>query len=150
MTRTVATIDAATPVAPVLKDYFGARQKFRAYPVVASGRLVGIIDRALLDRAQAENEHAPVGTLFAQSITEVALPGETCRNVAARLAVKGLDRVPVVEDEKCYRLIGIVSRHDLLKPSPRSANANNSGTFGPARVRPYVHLTSTKKQRRNL
>jgi H+/Cl- antiporter ClcA/CBS domain-containing protein len=117
MTRTVATIDASTPVATVLKDYFGARQKFRAYPVVASGRLVGIIDRALLDRAQAENEHAPVGTLFAQSITEVALPGETCRNVAARLAVKGLDRVPVVEDEKSYRLIGIVSRHDLLKPS---------------------------------
>jgi len=29
----------------------------------------------------------------------------------------GLERVPVVEDQKNYRLIGIVSRHDLLKPS---------------------------------
>jgi H+/Cl- antiporter ClcA/CBS domain-containing protein len=117
MTRSVATIDAKTPIADVLRDYFGAKQKFRAYPVVRSGNLVGIIDRALLDRALIENANAPVGIIFDQSPPEVALPGETCRNVAARLAVKGLDRVPVVESEKTYRLLGIVSRYDLLKPS---------------------------------
>jgi hypothetical protein len=47
---------------------------------------------------------------------EVAFPGETCRNVAARLAATGLDRVPVVDDAKTYRLLGLVSRHDLVKP----------------------------------
>ena len=117
MTRTVSTIDAKTPVADVLRDYFGARQKFRAYPVVRSGALVGIVDRALLDRASVEDARAPVGALFGAAVPDVAFPGETCRNVAARLAVKGLDRVPVVEDEKTYRLLGIVSRYDLLKPS---------------------------------
>ncbi len=117
MTRTVATIDAKTPIVDVLKDYFGAKQKFRAYPVVRSGCLVGIVDRMLLDSASAENASAPVGALFGQSVPDVACPGETCRNVAARLAVKGLNRVPVVESEKTYRLLGIVSRFDLLKPS---------------------------------
>ena len=117
MTRGVTTIDAKTSIADVLGEYFSARQKFRAYPVVRSGMLVGIIDRGMLDRASAEDAGAPVGTLFGAAVPEVALPGETCRNVAARLAVKGLDRVPVVEDEKTYRLIGIVSRYDLLKPS---------------------------------
>ncbi|WP_206956668.1 chloride channel protein [Trinickia acidisoli] len=117
MTRTVASIDAKTPIADVLGTYFGAKQKFRAYPVVASGALIGIVDRALLDRAAAENRTAALGTLFGRTPPEIALPGETCRNVAARLATKGLDRVPVVEDEKTYRLVGIVSRHDLLKPS---------------------------------
>ena len=117
MTHGVMTIDAKTPLIDVLDDYFGAQQKFRAYPVVRSGCLVGIIDRALLDRASAENQHTPVGALFGASVPEVAFPGETCRNVAARLAVKGLNRVPVVEDEKTYRLLGIVSRYDLLKPS---------------------------------
>jgi len=117
MTRNVATIEAKTPIAEVLKNYFGARQKFRAYPVVRSGCLVGILDRARLDRTSAADGDAPVDSLFGASMPDVALPGETCRNVAARLAVKALDRVPVVESETTYRLIGIVSRYDLLKPS---------------------------------
>ncbi|PTB20023.1 chloride channel protein [Trinickia symbiotica] len=117
MTRNVLTIDAKATVADVLRNYFGARQKYRAYPVTDSGVLVGMMDRALLDRIPHEQADAPLGTFFTQTRPEVALPGETCRNVAARLAVKGLDRVPVVDDEKTFRLIGIVSRHDLLKPS---------------------------------
>ncbi len=139
MTRGVATIDANLSIAQVLEDYFGARQKFRAYPVVRSGALVGIIDRAVLDGVSAEHEGAPVGTLFGASLPEVALPGETCRNVAARLAVKGLDRVPVVEDEKTYRLIGIVSRHDLLKPS--------TAVFAEEREREqFRHLWTTRNE----
>ena len=44
-------------------------------------------------------------------------PTKRCRHVAARLAARSLDRVPVVADESGYQLIGIVSRHDLVKPS---------------------------------
>ncbi|MFC0401699.1 chloride channel protein [Paraburkholderia rhizosphaerae] len=117
MTRTVETIDAKATVADVLRDYFGPRQKYRAYPVVASGVLVGMTDRALLDRISAEKADVPLGMFFADTRPEIALPRETCRSVAARLAITGFDRVPVVEDEKSYRLLGIVSRHDLVKPS---------------------------------
>ena len=117
MTRNVATIDAATSVEVALRDYFGVRQKYRAYPVVDAGVLVGMADRALLDALAPERRGVAVGSLFSQSRLEVAVPGETCRNVAARLAVAGLDRVPVVDDAKSRRLLGIVSRHDLLKPS---------------------------------
>ncbi|RAR57822.1 H+/Cl- antiporter ClcA [Paraburkholderia unamae] len=117
MTKGVQTIDARLSVAEVLRDYFGAQQKFRAFPVVADGVLVGMADRALLDRSPAGMKEAPIGGLFSQGRPEIALPGETCRNVAARLAITGLDRVPVVEDDKTFRLLGIVSRHDLVKPS---------------------------------
>ncbi len=117
MTRSVETIEATTRIADVLKDYFGPGQKFRAYPVVSSGALVGMVDRALLDRIPDGRADAPVSALFAQSKPDVALPGETCRDVAARLAVMGLERVPVIQNEKTYQLVGIVSRHDLLKPS---------------------------------
>ncbi|WP_125477725.1 CBS domain-containing protein, partial [Caballeronia terrestris] len=34
-----------------------------------------------------------------------------------RLAVHGLERLPVVADNETRRLIGIVSRSDLVKPS---------------------------------
>jgi H+/Cl- antiporter ClcA len=117
MTRAIETIDAKMTVAEVLRDYFGTRQKYRAYPVVDGGILVGMADRALLDRIAPEKTATPLGTLFTQRRPEIALPRETCRSVAARLAITGLDRVPVVEDEKTYRLLGIVSRHDLVKPS---------------------------------
>ncbi|KAA0087886.1 chloride channel protein [Trinickia soli] len=117
MTRTLQTIESNMPIVDVLRDYFGATQKFRAYPVVASGRLIGMVDKAVLARVSSEQAGARVGELFPQLHPDVALPGETCRNVAARLAAMGLERVPVVEDEKSYRLVGIVSRHDLLKPS---------------------------------
>ncbi|MEX3947594.1 chloride channel protein [Paraburkholderia sp. EG287A] len=117
MTKGVQSIDARTPVADVLRTYFGAQQKFRAFPVVDNGVLVGMADRALLDRALPSSADAPIGALFSDALPEVALPGETCRNVAARLAITGLDRVPVVDDDKSRRLLGIVSRHDLVKPS---------------------------------
>jgi H+/Cl- antiporter ClcA len=117
MTRAIETIEANTTVAVVLRDYFGAGQKYRAYPVVDSGVLVGMADRALLDQIPPEKNGTPIGTFFTQAPREIALPAETCRSVAARLAIKGLDRVPVVDDEKTSRLIGIVWRHDLLKPS---------------------------------
>ncbi|TAM00649.1 MAG: CBS domain-containing protein [Paraburkholderia sp.] len=117
MTKGVQTIDARVTVADVLRSHFGTQQKFRAFPVVADGVLVGMVDRALLDSTPSGNADTPVGELFTQARPEIALPGETCRNVAARLAITGLDRVPVVDDEKTRRLLGIVSRHDLVKPS---------------------------------
>jgi len=117
MTRNVVTIDAETPVSAVLRDNFGAGQKFRAFPVVRDGVLVGMLDRAVLDRIAADKADEPVSTAFFNTRPDVALPGETCRNVAARLATTGLDRVPVVEDETTLRLVGVVSRHDLVKPS---------------------------------
>ncbi|WP_296660217.1 chloride channel protein [Paraburkholderia sp.] len=117
MTKGVQTIDARVTVGDVLRSHFGTQQKFRAFPVVADGVLVGMVDRALLDSTPSGNADTPVGELFTQARPEIALPGETCRNVAARLAITGLDRVPVVDDEKTRRLLGIVSRHDLVKPS---------------------------------
>ncbi|HKR47136.1 MAG TPA: chloride channel protein [Paraburkholderia sp.] len=117
MTKGVQSIEARTTVADVLRTHFGAQQKFRAFPVVDNGVLVGMADRALLDRALPSSADAPIGALFSDALPEVALPGETCRNVAARLAITGLDRVPVVDDDKTRRLLGIVSRHDLVKPS---------------------------------
>jgi CBS-domain-containing membrane protein len=47
----------------------------------------------------------------------MALPDETCRIVATRLAVHGLERLPVVSDAQSRRLLGIIARSDLVKPS---------------------------------
>jgi len=53
--------------------------------------------------------------LFAANPALVALPHETCRTVATRLAVHGLERLPVVSEGPAPRVLGIVSRSDLIK-----------------------------------
>jgi H+/Cl- antiporter ClcA len=118
MTRAVKTVDAHAGIADTLQQHFGPAQMHRAYPVVREGRLIGMVDRGMLGAAlDAGRAASTVGDLYADERPEVALPDETCRHVAARLAARSLDRVPVVADETGYQLVGIVSRHDLVKPS---------------------------------
>ena len=116
MTRTVVSIDADLEVAEVLARYFNVDQDHRAFPVVRNGVPLGMIDRAAL-RAPQVAPLMRVGDLCAAGRPVAALPGETCRSVATRLAVQGLDRLPVVDSLESFRLVGIVSRHDVVKPS---------------------------------
>ncbi len=119
----VVAIDASMPVAEVEARYFGARQSHRAYPVVRDGHLLGIVDRAMLDARHARCPHGtppdqlPVADVLPRRTPDVALAHETCRLVATRLAVLGLERLPVVHDAQLLRITGIVSRSDLVKPA---------------------------------
>ncbi|APR38631.1 chloride channel protein [Paraburkholderia sp. SOS3] len=142
MSRTVEAIDANVTVRDALATYFGANQKRRAYPVIRNEAVLGILDRATLERIResAQTSMAAAAAVTAetggpaavdmlpdalemrvgdlmQDTPAVAMPHETCRLIATRLAVHGLERLPVVADRKSMRLIGIVSRSDLIKPS---------------------------------
>jgi H+/Cl- antiporter ClcA/predicted transcriptional regulator len=121
MTAPVESIDAGMTVGETLKTYFGARQLRRAYPVVRDGAVMGVVDRGCLERFSSENTEAIHATnladVFGQTIPAFALPSETCRLVATRLAVHNLERLPVIADRNTMRLVGIVSRSDLVKPS---------------------------------
>ncbi|BAN25486.1 chloride channel protein [Caballeronia insecticola] len=124
MTRDVQTIDAATPLADVLAQHFGATQMHRAYPVLRDGVLVGVLDRALLGTMIGTSSMQEAGLTVGDALRRLAhvtpafaVPGEPCRLAATRLAVHELERLPVVADEKSMRLVGIVSRSDLVKPA---------------------------------
>ncbi|MBC8741551.1 CBS domain-containing protein [Paraburkholderia sp. UCT31] len=121
MTASVESVDAATTVGATLQTLFGANQLRRAYPVVRDGAVIGVADRMLLERFCAEDTERKramtLADVFAQHNTASALSSETCRLVATRLAVLGLERLPVVADRNSMRLVGIVSRSDLVKPS---------------------------------
>jgi H+/Cl- antiporter ClcA/predicted transcriptional regulator len=114
MTRDVSTIEAAASVAEVIRSHFGADQTHRAYPVVEGGKLVGIVDREVLGRADMDAPRR-VAMLFEGGRLEFAMPGENCRAVASRMAASGLERLAVVKSSESLELIGIVSRSDLLK-----------------------------------
>lgn len=121
MTRNVDTIDANVTVREAIDRYFGSTQQRRAFPVLRDGAVLGVVDRAMLDamRALAATGalDTPLGSLLAQRSPDMALPAETCRQIATRLAIHGLERLPVVTDRESRRLVGIVSRSDLVKLS---------------------------------
>ncbi|WP_413672004.1 chloride channel protein [Massilia cellulosiltytica] len=114
MSTDVHYIDADATISEVLATQFGPGQKHRGFPVTRAGLVVGMVARDTLDG------HPPamrVGDLFGANPPLVALPGETCRAVATRLAVHGIERLPVVAQTGHAQLLGVVSRSDLIKAS---------------------------------
>jgi chloride channel protein, CIC family len=116
MTPEVVTIDAGLTVAEAMQRYFGADQRHRCYPLVDAGRLVGMIERHTL--TNAPDAAVACGELAQTNAGEViALPEEMVRDVAARMAAHGLERLPVVDHPERMRLLGLISRSDILKSS---------------------------------
>ncbi|MBL6749702.1 MAG: chloride channel protein [Nevskia sp.] len=117
MTAAVVAIPGSMPAAAVLAQYFGPGQAHRAYPVTDGGRLLGVVSRADLQNLAAEALGRAISGLVGERALACALPTETCRAVASRMAAEGLERLPVVESAGSRLLVGIVSRSDLLKPA---------------------------------
>ncbi len=118
MTREVVAIDADLPVADAMVRYFGEHAAHRAYPVVADGRVLGMLERAAI-RGLAAGE-VPPGLRCRDllgSPAHVLLPGQTARAAAGSMAALSVARLPVVESVETMRLAGIVSLRDLLRPS---------------------------------
>jgi CBS domain-containing protein len=117
MTATPLAIDAAAAIGDVLASHFGEQQRHRAVPVVRGAVLVGMLDKAALAVAQQLGGKRVVGDLYGVNLPIFALAGETCRSVATRPAVHQLERLPVVDNAEARRLVGLVSRSDLIKAS---------------------------------
>lgn len=117
MTRDVETIDANLPVGEVRERYFGAHQRHRAFPVTRNGMLIGLMERVHLDEARDDERQLRAADLVHRNPLITATPDETCRAIATRMAVHGVERMPVVESPTSERLVGIISRSDLVKPA---------------------------------
>ncbi len=125
MSTDVVTVPAATPVRTMLDDYFLARgrQRHQGYPVVDDkGALVGVVTRADLLEEWAGGQNAPDLIIAFDLIHRppiTALPWESCRTAAERMAQFGVGRLPVVSPDDLTTVIGMVARSDLLKPRAR-------------------------------
>jgi H+/Cl- antiporter ClcA/CBS domain-containing protein len=115
MTESVLTIPESFPASEIYERYFSSSQKHRGFPVVdANDKLLGILTISdVMEMSISE----PDATLTARDLIRldpiVAHPEETCREAAERMAESGIGRLPVLSGGK---LIGIITRSDLLKP----------------------------------
>ncbi|HEY7154417.1 MAG TPA: chloride channel protein [Gemmataceae bacterium] len=134
MTRNVVTIPAAMPVVELLKQYFhsGGLHRHQAYPVVdEKGFVLGVITRTnMLEDWVARgmnpdlaSDVAAMNVIIAYDLIQrapiTAFAWESCRTAAERMAEAGVGRLIVVADDDPRKMIGIITRSDLLKPRAR-------------------------------
>jgi CBS domain-containing protein len=123
MTTNVVAVARSMPVKQLLEQYFdnGTARKHQGYPVEDEhDNLVGIVTRSnLLEPSASENiDHLTVADILERELL-TAYPDESCRSAAERMAQFGVGRLPVVALENPRKLVGIVTRSDLLKARTR-------------------------------
>ncbi len=116
MTADPATLPGTMTVGDALR-FFSEQADHRSYPVVdAAGRLLGLASRT--DALGWRVADMPADRTLADLVSDAAQPvayAETPVGQVADLIVEsGVGRIPIV-DPATRRVVGILSRHDLLK-----------------------------------
>jgi H+/Cl- antiporter ClcA len=89
----------------------------RSYPVIdGEGRLLGLVSRSDALRWQVEGAQydVPLAEVLSDPLQPFAYGGSPIGEVADLMVETGIGRIPIVDDET-EKVIGILSRHDLLK-----------------------------------
>lgn len=116
MTRDPATLNGALGAAQAIAVFAGGASH-RSYPVVDDrGRLIGLVSRSDALRWQIDGPppEATLADLLSDADQPFALPDAPIGDVADLIIESGIGRIPVI-DPATRRVVGIVSRHDLLK-----------------------------------
>ena len=88
------------------------RYGYEGYPVVAEGKVVGLLNRREVDRAISHKLDLTVGSLMAAGETQIA-PDAPLQDLQTLMGRTGWGQVPVVDE--AGEIIGIVTRTDLIK-----------------------------------
>ncbi|HEY3365141.1 MAG TPA: chloride channel protein [Symbiobacteriaceae bacterium] len=104
-----------------LKDVIAVMQFYRhgGYPVLDQhGRLVGLVTlRDVREVPLNQRLTTPVTAVMSKDLV-LTTPDQTLAAVALLMARHGIGRVPVVDPEDHTKLLGMVSRSDILKAYP--------------------------------
>ena len=148
MSTEVITVPASMPVRQLVREYFlgTARHRHQGYPVVdRKGEPVGMVTKSdLLQEwlgALLQDEAADTGPVITWDVASrpaIAIDADaSCRTAAERMAQSNVGRLLVVAPDDPKRLLGVITRSDLLKARARSLEEESSREryirIGPAR-----------------
>jgi H+/Cl- antiporter ClcA/CBS domain-containing protein len=115
-------------------DYFGEAAAHRSYPVIdRDGRLLALVSRSDALRWQVEGDLSE--TSLAEALSDAsqpfAYPESPIGEVADLMVETGIGRIPIVNADT-NRVVGILSRHDLLKARSTGRRAEQDRHRGSA------------------
>jgi CBS domain-containing protein len=119
MTRDPATLPGDMSLRDVVR-FFAEEATHRSYPVVdKEGRLLGLVSRTdALEWKVSRRTEGKLADALSDASTELAFPETPCGEVADIMVESGIGRVPIVDHQE-RRVVGIISRQDLLKVRSR-------------------------------
>jgi tRNA nucleotidyltransferase (CCA-adding enzyme) len=103
-----------TPDTPAEKAaHLMQRYGYEGYPVIANGKVIGLLTRRAVDRAITHKLNLPASSLMDAGEVSV-LPSDSIDHLRRVMSESGWGQVPVVASEG-GPVVGIVTRTDLLK-----------------------------------
>ncbi|MBN8847430.1 MULTISPECIES: chloride channel protein [unclassified Sphingomonas] len=124
MTRDPDTLPGSMTVGAAIA-FFASEAAHRSYPVVdAEGRLLGLVSRtdALRWQVDRDDDATPLADAISDAAQPVAYPDTPSGVVADLIVDSGIGRIPIVDPET-RRVLGLLSRQDLLKTRSASRRA---------------------------
>jgi CBS domain-containing protein len=136
MVEKVETLPADMPVDEAVAFFTSETPRHKSYPVIDNhGVAVGMAPRAEILRWMTEGDHDGqcLGEMVSDAGMVRARPEELVGPLAERMVERDVGRVPVVDDRG--RLVGLVTRKDLLRVHARQKAAENDrqAMIGPGR-----------------
>jgi CBS domain-containing protein len=134
MTPDPKTLDGSMPIPDAVK-FFSDEAEHRSYPVVDdNGRLLGLVSRTDALRWQvSQKTEGTLAEAMSDASAGFAFPDTPCGEVADMMVDSGTGRVPII-DPQSRRVVGIISRQDLLKvrsSQKRTESARSRGKKRP-------------------
>lgn len=135
MTRDPETLPGDMPIGDVVA-FFADHATHRSYPVVGKGdRLLGLVSRSdalrwQVDRSQLDT---PLAEILSDASQPMAYRHSPIGEVADLMVETGIGRVPIVDPDS-GAVVGILSRHDLLKARGARRRAEFDRERGGARA----------------
>jgi len=105
-----------TMTIPEVLRFFAEEAQHRSYPVVDSdGRLLGLVSRTDALKWQVQSlQEGLLTDVLSDASTTCAFPETPCGEIADMMVESGVGRVPILDPDS-RRVVGIISRQDLLK-----------------------------------
>jgi CBS domain-containing protein len=130
MTPDPATLKGDMPLMDVVR-FFATDAVHRSYPVVdAAGRLLGLVSRTDALRWQmGESAEGTLAEALSDAGTQYAFPDTPTAEIADMMVESGVGRIPIV-DPDTRRVVGLISRQDLLKVRVRHKDVEEVRTRG--------------------
>jgi chloride channel protein, CIC family len=131
MTTDAWTVPMSMPLSRLFEMVYSAdaNTSHQTYPVTGdSGQLVGMVSRSDLPGIDLRDELGwlVVADVMSSRPPVVAYAEESLRDAAGRMVHAGVGRLPVVSREMPDRVVGILSRSDVLRLLVRGADEQHN------------------------